>query len=209
MSSSDEGERPVPDGLPYGWDVFADRPAPPDPVLVSPAAEMGAALQLHRSALNAERKRARAELDQTLDVAYDLVTLLAQWDAALTRSRDALTDAGLGRVHQQFRLLKDDALEILRRGGVTYEDPADRPLAEVEDRVEVKGWKYSADYTTEVVARTIDPIVLRDGAVVRPGLVQMGAPPREEEAAEAAEEQPAEEQAGHDASDDHDGEGTR
>ncbi|WP_242888451.1 hypothetical protein [Actinomadura litoris] len=196
MSSSDEAG-PVPEDLPYGWDAFEERPAPPDPALVSPAAEMGAALQLHRSALNAERGRSQAALDQALDMAYDQVALLARWDVALARHRDALAEAGLGRVHQEFRLLKDEALDLLRRGGVTYEDPADRPLAEVEDRVEVKGWKYGAEYTAEVVARTIEPVVLREGAVVRPGLVLMGAPEPEEEERDATGDH------------DEDGEGTR
>lgn len=184
-----------PDGLPYGWDAFAERPAParmaPDP----PGVEIARVLQIHQSALNAERGRARTAVDEALAVSFRQAVLVAQFEGALERHREALDAAGLGKVHRELRIRKDEMLDALRHGGVTAEDPLARPLAEVADTVEVIGWTHEPRFDTEVVARTQEPIILYRGAVVRLGQVVMGAPPPDAPTSDDAEPDQAQDQA--------------
>lgn len=171
MSSSAEQSPP------YGWEVFADRPAPAEMELASPAAELVSVLQRYRSALGAERGKARAAADDALAAAVDQAVLVARLDVAMARHRDVLDKAGLGRVHRELRVLKDQMIDALRAGGVTIEDPLGEPLAKVADRIEVIGWRHGAEFPGEVVAETHGAIVLYRGAVIRPGQVTLGAPP--------------------------------
>jgi hypothetical protein len=186
---------PAPDGLPYGWDAFAERPAPermaPDP----PSVEIARVLQIHQSALNAERGRARTAVDEALAASFRQAVLVTQLEDALERHRDALDAAGLGKVHRELRIRKDEMLDALRHGGVTAEDPVGRPLAEVADAVEVIGWTHEPRFDAEVVARTQEPIILYRGAVVRLGQVIMGAPPHDAAMSDGAEPDQAQEQA--------------
>ncbi|MGI5168549.1 hypothetical protein ACQEU3_29805 [Spirillospora sp. CA-253888] len=187
---------------PYGWDAFAERPAPAELEIDSPAREVRAVLRRYQADLSAERGRARDATGDALAVAVDQGALVARLESALERHREALRGAGLGRVHLELRVLKDQMVEALRGGGVTYQDPAGRPLAEVADRVEVVGWRHAAQYPAEVVAETHDVIVLHRGTVVRPGEVTMGAPPppapaeRPEQSSEQDSEQDPDETAG-------------
>lgn len=162
---------------PYGWDAFGERDAPADMELRSPAMELAQVLQRQQSALNTERGRSRTAVDEALAVAFDQAELVAKLGFSLAGRKAALEEAGLGKVHDELRIWKDAMLDALSRGGVTVEDPTGRPLAEVADRVEVHDWEHDARFTAEVVARTEEPIVLHNGAVVRPGRVTMGAPP--------------------------------
>ncbi|MFI6516488.1 hypothetical protein ACIBF1_13095 [Spirillospora sp. NPDC050679] len=172
-----EEPRGTPGEAPYGWDAFAERPAPAELEIDSPAREVRALLRRHQADLSAERGRARDATGDALAVAVDQGALVARLESALERHREALREAGLGRVHLELRVLKDQMVEALRGGGVTFQDPAGLPLAEVADRVEVVGWRHAAEYPAEVVAETHDVIVLHRGTVVRPGEVTMGAPP--------------------------------
>ncbi|MGK5558633.1 hypothetical protein ACSNOI_44225 [Actinomadura kijaniata] len=177
MSSSDE---PPSTEEPYGWDAFAERPVPGDGDFESPAKELGAVLRRYRADLGAERGRARDAASDALVVAVEQGVLVAQFAAALERRADALREAGLGLVHKELRVLKDQMLEALRGGGVTVQDPVGLPLAEVADRVEVIGWRHAPEYPAPVVAETHEVVVLHRGTVVRPGQVTMGAPPPNE-----------------------------
>ncbi|WP_067489636.1 hypothetical protein [Actinomadura hibisca] len=179
-----------PADTPYDWDAFAERPAPPELEIDSPAREVRAVLRRYQADLSAERGRARDATGDALAVAVDQGALVARLESALERHREALRAAGLGRVHLELRVLKDQMVEALRGGGVTFEDPAGRPLAEVADRVEVIGWRHAAGYPAEVVAETHDAVVLHRGTVVRPGQVTMGAPPPPAAVPAPAEEQP-------------------
>ncbi|MBO2445704.1 hypothetical protein J4573_01235 [Actinomadura barringtoniae] len=174
---------------PYGWDAFSERDAPDEIELRSPAMELAQVLQLQQSALNAERGRSRTAVDEALAVAFDQAELVAKLGFSLADRKVALEEAGLAKVHDELRIWKDAMLDALRRGGVTVEDPTGRPHAEVADRIEVSDWDHDARFTAEVVARTEGPIVLHNGAVVRPGRVIMGAPaPADQDADQNREE---------------------
>lgn len=184
MSSSadaDKAEPALPPAeLPFGWDVFKRKPAPDAMEPESPpAAELARVLQWHRSELAAERGRAHADADAARAVAADLGVLIARLDAAVSRHDDALRDAGLGRVHRELRILKDQMVEALRLGGITIEDPTGQQFENVADRVDVIGWRHGTEYPAEVVAETTEAIVWYGKAVIRPGQVVMGAPPTE------------------------------
>jgi hypothetical protein len=176
MCSSAEPAQPSADP-PFGWDAFTERPAAARLELGSPAAELASLLQRYRSAVNVERGKARAAADDALAVAAEQAVLTTRLDAALARHRAALDEAGLGRIHRELRVLKDQMIDALRDGGVTTEDPAGRPLEKVADRIEVIGWRHGSQYPAEVVAETHDAIVWYREAVLRPGQVTMGAPP--------------------------------
>ncbi|MFI0480182.1 hypothetical protein [Actinomadura sp. 9N215] len=180
MSSSDDaaGEAPAPAGdPPYGWDVFAPRPAPAAMDVRPPATEMVAVLQRYRAALGAERGRAAAEVDRAMAIAVEQAVLVHRFAGTLARLGTALEDAGLGLAHRELRILRSQMAQSLRDGGVDVRDPVGLPPDEVADLVEVIGWRYGAEFEAEAVAETVDPIVLVDGAVARTGRVHMGAPP--------------------------------
>jgi hypothetical protein len=168
MSSS--GERP-------DWSVFTERETLPDPGMLSPAAEMAAALQQCRAAIEAAEQGAVKERARWLDVLAAQAVLIVRLEEALSFFEEELTEAGLARPHRHLRVLKDQMLDTLRHGGLEMVIPAGRPFDEVVDEVHVDGWLHEASFTAEVVARVVEPIVRADGVLVRMGRVVMGAPP--------------------------------
>lgn len=188
MCSSAEREAP------YGWDVFAVRPAQVELAAGSPATELADVLQRFHAALRAERGRTRNATDDALAVAVEQAGLIARLESALARHQDALAGAGLGRVHLELRVLKDQMVDALRGGGVTVEDPMGRPVAEVDDRVEAVGWRHGTEFTAEVVAEVHAPIVWYRDAVIRPGRVTMGAPPADDDPGTASQEESEEQE---------------
>jgi len=71
-------------------------------------------------------------------------------------------------------------LDGLRRGGISVEDPAGRPLAQVSDRVEVAGWRYVPELSEDLIVATLGPIVLFRKTPIRLGQVVAGTPSAEE-----------------------------
>jgi hypothetical protein len=176
MSSSAETPAPVE----LGWSAFDDRPVPAPVELLSPASELAAALQRCRRDLDAERAAAAEALAGAHAAAAEQAVLVFTLSAALRRHDQALADAGLAVPRRTFRVLRDQMMAALDRGGLTVLDPTGRPFDEVGDLVRVTGWRHGLEYDGEVVAETIEPIVRYGAEVVHPGLVIMGAPdPRE------------------------------
>jgi molecular chaperone GrpE (heat shock protein) len=94
----------------------------------------------------------------------------------VARTEEALVAAGSKRAHQQLRIVRDRMLAALEDAGLEVVDPEGRPFDDVVDLVDVIGWRHGPQFPAQVVAETIEPIVLHDNALVRTGRVIMGGP---------------------------------
>lgn len=159
-----------------GWGGFRERPQPPDVELLSPASELVAVLQRYRNDLDAERAAVRNAVASTLSIAIEQAVLVFQLAQLLGRNEQVFAKAGLGGVHRQLRIVKDQMLEALTGGDLTVADPSGRSFDDAAEMVHVVGWRHGPEFADEVVAETIEPIVLHAGKVVRQGRVIMGAP---------------------------------
>ena len=182
MSSS--ADSPAEPAVELGWSAFTERPAGPDPVpLLSPAQELAAALQEGQKALRTAREDGAAALDRVLAIVADQAALVFRLGVVLAESEDKLREAGLGRIRTQLSIVRRQMAEALDGAGLDVVDPVGTPFDEAQEHVEVVGWRHGAEFTDQVVAETIEPIVRHDGVVVRSGRVIMGAPPNGEERA--------------------------
>lgn len=167
MSSSDET---------FGWSAIRERPVPAPAELLSPSAELSAALQQCWRQLDDERARTREVAAEADAAAAEHAVLVHRLDTVLAGNEDALTAAGLGGVHRQLRILRNQMLAALKQTGLEIVDPVGRPFDEVADAVRVLSRRNSADFSSEVVAETIEPIIRHGVETVRPGRVIVGAP---------------------------------
>jgi molecular chaperone GrpE (heat shock protein) len=167
MSSSDE---------PFGWSAFRERTASMDVELRSPASELAAVLQRHQQDLDAERDMTRRAVAAGIAVAAEQAVLVSQLGAVLKRGEEALATAGMTTMHRQLRIVQEQMADALGATDLVVVDPLGKPFDETAEMVDVVGWRHGAEYPGEVVAETIEPIVLHNGAVVRHGRVIMGAP---------------------------------
>lgn len=170
MSSSDK----FPD-----WSVFPEREVPFDVELLSPALEMAAVLQRYRSDLDAAQQKVETvHRNGLLQLAQQAVFVI-QLAAALDRYRADLKQASLDKVHKHLRVLKDQMLDALKQAGLEIDIPTGKSFDEVADLVDVEGWRHHEDFSSEVVAEMLEPIVTHRGKLIRPGRVVMGAPLQE------------------------------
>lgn len=167
MSSSDET---------FGWPAIRERAVPAPAELLSPSAELGAALQRCWQQLDRERARTREVAADADAAAAEHAVLLHRFGIVLRDNEDALTAAGLGGVQRQLRILRDQMLAALKETGLEIVDPVGRPFDEVADAVRVLYWRNEPEFSSQVVAETIEPIVRHGVETVRPGRVIGGAP---------------------------------
>lgn len=166
------------------WSAFTERPAGPDPVeLLSPAQELAAALQEGQKTLRATRDEGAAAVEKVLAIVADQAALVFRLGVVLAESEDKLRDAGLGRIRTQLSIVRRQMAEALDGAGLDVVDPLGAPFDATQAHVEVLDWRHGAEFTDEVVAETIEPIVRHDGVVIRNGRVIMGAPLNGEEQA--------------------------
>jgi hypothetical protein len=166
------------------WSAFTERPAGPDPVeLLSPAQELAAALQESQKALLAVRAEGTASLERVLGIVATQAALVFRLGVVLAESEDKLREAGLGRVRTQLSIVRRQMVEALDGAGLEIVDPIGAPFDATQEHVDVVDWRHGAEFTDEVVAETIEPIVRHDGVVIRNGRVIMGAPQNGEERA--------------------------
>jgi molecular chaperone GrpE (heat shock protein) len=167
MSSSDDV---------LGWQAFREREVPAPVDLLSPASELSAALQRCWHDLDAERATGAEAGAEACAAAAEQAVLVFRLSAVLDRNEGAMTEAGLGDVHRQLRIVRDQLLDGLRRNDLHVIDPIGQPFDEVADEVRVAGWRHGQEFAGEVVAETIEPIIKHGGDPVRLGRVIMGAP---------------------------------
>ncbi|WP_066947827.1 hypothetical protein [Streptomyces lushanensis] len=174
--------RPTVTGAMTDWDDFEERPVPegpagperPDPV--SPGREMAALLQRYWSDLQDESNRVRKETEAARKVLSELAVHVARLDGLLREAAGPLEEAGAKSLGRRLRVAGKQVLEPLRAMDITTQDPTGEPYESVADVVDITGWRYGPEFTAEVVAETVEPIVLDRGTVVRLGQVIMGAP---------------------------------
>jgi hypothetical protein len=164
------------DGTPLDWSAFQPRPVGSPVELRSPASELGAALQRGRRELTAARAAADDAVATARADAAEQAVLVFRLSVVLQRHDQAIADAGLAVAGRTLRVLRDQMLAALERTGLTVVDPAGQPYREVADAVDVAGWRHGPEFTDEVVAETLDPIVRHDSGTIRLGRVIMGAP---------------------------------
>lgn len=178
--SADGGAHPA--GSAADWDGFEERPLPdgpggparPDPV--SPGREMAAVLQRYWTDVQDERNRAEKESAATRKILTELAVHVARLDALLREAAGPLEEAGAKALGRRLHVARRQVLEPLHAMDITTQDPTGRPYESVADVVDIVGWRYGPEFTAEVVAETVEPVVLDRGTVVRLGQVIMGAP---------------------------------
>lgn len=176
----ESGGAPVIDPLDAAWwEHFHERPEPTPADLLSPASELAAVLHRYRADVDGERAATREAVARAHAAAAEQAVLVFQLATALDGNEDAFAGAGLDRLHQRLRVLRNQMTRALAGTGVETVDPVGKPFAEVADLVQVVGWRHGPEFGDEVVAETIDPIVMHDEELVRPGRVVMGAPDEE------------------------------
>jgi len=169
MSSSDS----FPD-----WNLFSKREAPSEiELLLSPASEAASLLQRYKADLDGAKRAAEEFRNEGVSSLAQLAVLVAQLETALRHYEKALAGASLGKVNHHLRVLKDMMLDSLRSSGLEVEVPLGRAFGEIADWINVAGWRHHEEFTSEVVAEVVEPIVRHCGSVVRLGRVIMGAPP--------------------------------
>ncbi|MEU8697997.1 hypothetical protein AB0C61_10020 [Streptomyces sp. NPDC048680] len=174
-----------PDGSPAAdpdWDDFEQRPLPegpggpeqPDPV--SPGREMAAVLQRYWADLQRESNRVGKESAAARKILTELAVHVARLDTLLREAAGPLEEAGAKALGRRLDVARKQVLEPLHAMDITTQDPTGKPYESVADVVDIAGWRYGPEFTAEVVAETVEPIVLDRGTVVRLGQVIMGAP---------------------------------
>ncbi|MCX5560920.1 hypothetical protein [Streptomyces sp. NBC_00038] len=164
------------------WDGFEERPLPaglggpeqPDPV--SPGREMAALLQRYWADLQSESNRVQKESAAARKILTELAVHVARLDGLLREAADPLEAAGAKTLGRRLHVARKQVLEPLHAMDITTQDPTGKPYESVADVVDIAGWRYGPEFTAEVVAETVEPIVLDRGTVVRLGQVIMGAP---------------------------------
>lgn len=173
MSSSDEQQE-----LPT-WSVFRERAEQAPAELLSPASELAAVLQRYWLDLDGQRAATRDAVAEAHTAAAEQAVLVFQLSSVLDSNEDTFAGAGLTKLHRQLRVLRNQMTHAMARTGLQVVDPVGLPFAEIADLVQVIGWRHGPEFTDEVVAETVDPIVRHDVELVRPGRVIMGAPDKE------------------------------
>ncbi|WP_406355559.1 hypothetical protein [Streptomyces sp. NBC_00658] len=164
------------------WDAFEERPLPeglggpeqPDPV--SPGREMAALLQRYWADLQSERNRVQKESAAARKILTELAVHVARLDGLLGEAAGPLEASGAKSLGRRLHVARKQVLEPLHAMDITTQDPTGKPYESVADEVDIAGWRYGPEFTAEVVAETLEPIVLDRGTVVRLGQVIMGAP---------------------------------
>ena len=158
------------------WSVFSEREVPFDVELLSPAAEVVAVLQGSQAALDEARQEVKDVRREYLEALAQQAVLVVQLAAVLDRYAPDYTQASLAKVHRSLRIVKDQMLDELGRAGLEIIIPIGKAFDEVAHSVNVDGWRHHEDFSSEVVAEVVEPIVTYRGDLVRPGRVVMGAP---------------------------------
>lgn len=160
----------------FDWNIFSRREVPFDVELASPALEMFAALQKSHAALVEAQQVVEHVREEYLAVLAQQAVLVAQLSAALDRYAPEYSEASLAKIHRSLRIIKDQMLDELKKGGLEIVIPLGKSFDEVADVVSVDGWRHHENFSAEVVAEVVEPIVTYRGDVVRRGRVLMGAP---------------------------------
>jgi len=167
MSSSDK----IPD-----WNIFSERQVPFDVKLLSPAMEMSALLQKYRTDMNEVHQEIEAVRNKGLAIVAQQAVYIVQLADALDKYEPVLTQESLVMIHKHLRILKDQMLDSLEQAELEVTVPIGKALEEIEDFVQVQGWRHHEDFSSTVVAEVLEPIVTYHGKLVRQGRVVMGAP---------------------------------
>ncbi|WP_329066897.1 hypothetical protein [Streptomyces sp. NBC_01429] len=137
---------------------------------------MAALLQRYWSDLQDESNRVRKETAAARKVLTELAVHVARLDGLLQEAAAPLETAGAKSLGRRLHVARKQVLEPLREMDITTRDPTGERYESVADVVDITGWRYGPEFTAEVVAETVEPIVYDRGAVVRLGQVIMGAP---------------------------------
>jgi molecular chaperone GrpE (heat shock protein) len=161
------------------WSVFTERAVPPFDIF-SPASEITALLQRYRADLDMAQEHTESVRREGLEALAQQAVFAVQLEFALERYKPQFEQASLNKVYRSLRIVKDQMLDALRNAGITIIVPQGKSFDEVSAYVNVVGWKHSQEFTEEVVAEVLQPIVLYHTTIIRLGQVVMGAPLEQE-----------------------------
>jgi hypothetical protein len=158
------------------WSAFSERETAGDAEVLSPASEIAALLQRYHSDLSGVRLEVEEARQAGLKFLAQQAVFVFQLETALGRYEADLGRCSLGRVHRHFRVLKDQMLDALKGAGLEIGIPLGQSFQEVADLVHVEGWRHHEQFSSEVVAEVVEPVITSGGRLVRLGRVVMGAP---------------------------------
>ncbi|HVB25183.1 MAG TPA: nucleotide exchange factor GrpE [Ktedonobacteraceae bacterium] len=158
------------------WSLFTERDVPEEVHLLSPVSEMVATLQLCQTNLDEMQKTIENVRSEGLMVLAQQAIFAAQLEFALERSKLKLEQANLSKVYRSLRIIKDQMLTALQDANLKIIIPQGKKFDEIADFVQVVGWKHQEEFTEEVVAEVIEPIVFYNNQLLKQGIVVMGAP---------------------------------
>jgi hypothetical protein len=97
-------------------------------------------------------------------------------DAPLEKACAILKNAGTEDISKQLKICRAEILDALQDAGLIIDDPLNKPFSQVVEQVDVIGWRQSAAVDSERVAQVVEPVIHRDGTLLRQGHVIMVQP---------------------------------
>lgn len=158
------------------WSLFTERDVPEEVHLLSPISEMVATLQLCQKNFDKMQKTIENVRYEGFMALAQQAIFVVQLEFVLERSKQKLEQANLSKVYRSLRINKEQMLDALQEAGLKIIIPQGKEFDEIADFVQVVGWKHHADFTKEVVAEVLEPIVFYKNQLLRQGIVVMGAP---------------------------------
>ncbi|GAB2917931.1 hypothetical protein [Streptomyces mayteni] len=177
MSSSADSTSSA--GIPYGWDSFAERPAPDGLTPVPPGRALATAVQGFRTELDRERQRTRATVTEARRTTVEFAVHLWRLRQLLDEAAKPLRVTGQDGLASRLTLIHQQMTDLLAELHIKAVDPVEQPLDRFADLVDILHWRHESRFTTEVVVQTVVPIVHDDEVVARYGQVVVGAPVEE------------------------------
>jgi hypothetical protein len=157
-----------------------------DTELLTPAAEMASIMGRYQAARLQAQQVAEEERQQLLDLLARQAVLVTHFGFMLERYELAFSQqqplgvSTLSKAYRSLRIVKAQMLDALQSKGLEIEVPIGKSYDQVDEVVNIEGWRHHKDYTSELVVEVIEPIVRYKGGLIQRGRVLMGAPLEED-----------------------------
>ena len=158
------------------WSIFQKRTLPVEVEMLSPAAETVALLQSRLMDIRITQTSKDETRIAGLEALAQQAVFVVQLEASLNNYRIRLEEAMLNKVYRALRIVKDQMLTALQEAGLEVAVPLGKPFDTVAEHVDVLGWRHHENFTEEVVAEVLEPIIFSQGTLIRQGRVVVGAP---------------------------------
>jgi|GEM_PF-6918729 len=158
------------------WSLFEKRQELDTGKVSKPEAELASALRKSHDRLSGLELDAAANEKRRLDTIAGLGVLVHHLERSLDEHEPALLDAGLSKIHDHLKHIKDRFRQEFQAAGINIIAPVDWPYSTVSELVKVESWLQGEEYDREVVIDVLDPIIQCENTILRRGRVLMGGP---------------------------------